>query len=149
VPVAVYGGMKFSGLAAGATHNCAIGFNQYAYCWGSNFLGGLGSNANSVERIPTPASSLTSFTALTAGDFSSCGLTSTGEAVCWGGIGGAGHIMITVPGGNTFSRIELGGSQACGRRSDARIACWGANGGMLGDGTTADRITPVLVWGQQ
>jgi len=43
-------------------------------------------------------------------------------------------------------RIAAGNSHACVLRSDGRVHCWGYNQyGQLGDGTQADRRTPVLV----
>jgi len=44
------------------------------------------------------------------------------------------------------ARLALGGAHSCVVGSDGNVRCWGANAsGQLGDGTTTDRRTPVLV----
>jgi alpha-tubulin suppressor-like RCC1 family protein len=43
-------------------------------------------------------------------------------------------------------QITAGGSHTCALRADRTVVCFGDNqGGQLGDGTTTDRATPVLV----
>lgn len=47
-----------------------------------------------------------------------------------------------------FYQISAGGVQTCGVTTDNRAYCWGDNVlGALGDGTTANRLTPVAVAG--
>jgi alpha-tubulin suppressor-like RCC1 family protein len=42
--------------------------------------------------------------------------------------------------------IAVGDGYACAVRADARVACWGANlQGQLGDGTSDDRASPVVI----
>ena len=43
--------------------------------------------------------------------------------------------------------IALGGDYSCALLTDGTMKCWGLNGdyGILGDGTTTDRTTPVEV----
>jgi alpha-tubulin suppressor-like RCC1 family protein len=42
--------------------------------------------------------------------------------------------------------ITAGGYQTCATRSDTTVACWGYDyDGQLGDGTIANRTTPVAV----
>jgi alpha-tubulin suppressor-like RCC1 family protein len=41
-PVAVAGGLQFAQLSAGAGHACGVTTSNLAYCWGGNFVGGLG-----------------------------------------------------------------------------------------------------------
>jgi alpha-tubulin suppressor-like RCC1 family protein len=44
--------------------------------------------------------------------------------------------------------VSAGGVHTCAVMQDTRVACWGENGfGQLGDGTTNDRTTPMLVPG--
>ena len=46
------------------------------------------------------------------------------------------------------TEIALGGSHSCALLTGGAIKCWGLNdSGQLGDGTTADRTTPVDVSG--
>ncbi len=53
---------------------------------------------------------------------------------------------MVVTGLTNATQITLGGAFVCARKSDGTVACWGSNGrGQLGDGTTTNRATPVLV----
>lgn len=50
--------------------------------------------------------------------------------------------------GVTFAAVTAGGSHSCGLATDGTAYCWGANDhAQLGDGTTIQRTTPVLVAG--
>ena len=57
---------------------------------------------------------------------------------------------LPVSGGLTFtSEIAAGISHTCGVTTSGTVYCWGGNYyGQLGDRTTTDRLTPVLVLGQ-
>jgi alpha-tubulin suppressor-like RCC1 family protein len=47
-----------------------------------------------------------------------------------------------------FYQVSGGSVHTCGVTTDNRVYCWGANDyGQLGDGTTAQRLTPVAVAG--
>jgi alpha-tubulin suppressor-like RCC1 family protein len=84
-----------------------------------------------------------------------CGLTSTGEAWCWGfgdngqlgtGDGALRPVPTRVAGGLRFRQISAGGFYICGVTTENRLWCWGANfNGGLGDGTTERRFLPVPV----
>ena len=95
------------------------------------------------------------FTALTAGQFHTCGLTGTGAAYCWGQGGalgdGTGQQRLTpvaVQGGFVFTALTAGWFHTCGLTSAGAAYCWGQNtDGRLGDGTTTYRLAPVAVQG--
>lgn len=124
VPVAVAGGLSFSSIAANdgnsvLNHACGVTTVGDAYCWGNNDNGQLG--AVSTETC-TFSSSL----------FVDCSTA-----------------PVAVTGGLSFTQVDVGGAgepHSCGTTTDGDVYCWGANGsGQLGDGTTTDRSTPVLV----
>jgi alpha-tubulin suppressor-like RCC1 family protein len=47
-----------------------------------------------------------------------------------------------------FQQVSSGGVQTCGVSTENRVYCWGYNVfGMVGDGTTTDRLTPTPVAG--
>jgi hypothetical protein len=48
-------------------------------------------------------------------------------------------------GGLTFAAVTAGYSHACGVTTAGPAYCWGSNEGALGDGTTTERLSPVLV----
>ena len=100
------------------------------------------------------------FTTLAAGGRNTCGITTAGEAYCWGDneYGQIGNGKRTgkqkpqrhptkVHGGLTFSAMALGGRFACGLTSEGAAYCWGYNfDGQVGDGTTkGEKFAPVAV----
>lgn len=84
-PVAVQGGIDFRTIRAGFDHTCGVSFNDIAYCWGSNRNGELGVGPQVPSSlVPLPvAGGLKFATVEVARDFT-CGLTTDGEAYCWG-----------------------------------------------------------------
>jgi len=99
-----------------------------------------------------------SFTAVFAGGFHTCGITTTKLAYCWGSnaFGQLGDGTVTrrttpvdVAGGRHFSGLSAGFSHTCAVTTDERAFCWGSNdSGRLGDGTAeVQRLVPVAVVG--
>jgi alpha-tubulin suppressor-like RCC1 family protein len=52
VPVAVSGGLTFSGLAAGRHHTCGVADSAVVYCWGYNQTGQLGRGTFGYSKVP-------------------------------------------------------------------------------------------------
>ena len=87
-----------------------------------------------------------------------CGVTTSGDAYCWGknsfgqlGDGTTTDRLTPTPviGGLTFPAISAGGNHTCGVTPSGDAYCWGDNtSGQLGDGTTTDSSVPVPVSGQ-
>src|SRR5258708_4752059 len=127
-----------------------------AYCWGGNFFGELGDGTTTNRSTPTLVLGGVSFVAVSAGSFHTCGVTPAGAAYCWGrnsfgelGDGTTINQLTPVPvlaGGRFFTAVSAGYSYTCGLTAAGDVYCWGHNNsGQLGDGTTTDRLTPVLV----
>jgi len=95
---------------------------------------------------------------VSAGYYSTCGVTTDYRAFCWGdnargelGDGTTTDRLRPVPvaGGRQFRQVEVTFQHTCGvSYPDHRAYCWGDNAeGQLGDGTRTIRLTPVVVTG--
>lgn len=149
---------RFKTVSAGTHHACALNLTGRAFCWGSDTDGQLGDVGliNSTTPIPVSDSTL-QFTAISAGDRHTCGITTNGNAYCWGrgdegqlGNGGNGQRQTPtlVTSGLTFTAISAGDAHTCAVATSGSIYCWGANAaGQLGNGGTTPQNGPVLVSG--
>jgi uncharacterized protein YjdB/alpha-tubulin suppressor-like RCC1 family protein len=104
------------------------------------------SNSITIAGAAPPvaaAPSLLPRKAVAAGAAFTCGITSSGAAVCWGG----DHEGLDAVAGVTgITGLSLGASHACGLGAGGKAYCWGTNkSGQLGDGTVTDHsdATPV------
>jgi alpha-tubulin suppressor-like RCC1 family protein len=120
----------------------------------------LGNGASATEGggarslIPIAVAGGLTFTSLSAGYETMCGLIAGGAAYCWGynfgavGDGTAEHrsTPVAVAGGLTFKSISSGTGYSCGITKSDALYCWGDNvNGELGDGTITSRLSPVAV----
>ncbi len=132
------------------------GLNKYQYSIGTT-SGGTDVQGWTPNATATSVTTSGAFTKISAGAYSSCGLTGAGAAYCWGdntyGQIGDGtttqrNVPTLVSGGLTFSTISAGRYTACGLTTSGAGYCWGENtNGQLGDGTTTQRNVPTLVSG--
>ena len=88
-PVAVPGlGSGVTALAAGGLHTCALTTAGAVQCWGYNDYGQLGDGSATHRNTPVAVQGLGSgVTALAAGAYHTCALTTAGAAQCWGNNG--------------------------------------------------------------
>ncbi len=152
-PVLVQGG-PFILVSAGSSHTCALTAAGVpnTYCWGRNFFGQLGDGTTTDHSTPAAIDRGLSFVLVSAGGDQSCGLTTDGDAYCWGTNGaGLGDGTTTssaspvpVSGGLSFLSLSVGGNHICGVTTGGAVHCWGENFlSQLGDGTSTDRPTPI------
>jgi alpha-tubulin suppressor-like RCC1 family protein len=96
VPVRADTDERFTAIAAGGLHTCALTSDGAAYCWGDNAFGQLG-NRGLHGRVPGPVSGGLTFTSIATGSAHTCAVTPDGAVYCWGdnlllqiGTGGVG-----------------------------------------------------------
>ena len=163
VPVQVFGNRIdwTNAISAGERHTCARRTTGRLYCWGDDGNGQVGNGGLPAEH-DTPQQvfgNLTTWTAVSAGDFHTCARRSTGRLYCWGSDDPNGTLgnnatlasqgtPVQVFGNRTdWAAVSAGGDHTCARRTSGRIFCWGAdNFGQVGNGAaTGIRPTPTAV----
>ena len=149
-------------IDAGYAHACVILSNLSAMCWGTNAWDNLGINSNSLSATPAHVSVIPSgrtIIDITAGHTHTCALLDNASVYCWGdnqrGQIGVGYTSSSIANGayaqldgKQVSVLEAGRDSTCVAFTGGGASCWGKNrDGMLGDGTTIDRSSPVEVLG--
>jgi len=165
-PVLVDGGHSFTQLAAGIRHTCALDTSGDAHCWGFGLGGQLGDGLRANSREPVAVAGGLQFTTLSSSGASgaTCGLTSVGDAWCWGinsrGSLGNGSesdgapVPAPVSTSLKFVSFSINQFNACAVSTARDALCWGNNwygqlgvGSAGGDGGIADSYVPVAVLG--
>jgi len=159
-PVLAANGLQLQSVEAGPAYSCGIAMSGAAYCWGVNGAGQTGdgtqiSYGNTFRHTPAPVAGNLTFATLSLGYAFACGLTTTGNAYCWGSNGGKlgdgttadASAPRAVAGGHTFSQLSSGSGHSCAVTMQHDVYCWGSNGyGQLGaPGGTAR--SPILAGG--
>ena len=148
---------RFTSVAAGTSHTCAVAGGQ-VMCWGGNRFGQVGDGSTEGRTAPVAVEGLPGPTTLiAAGAVHTCALVSDGSAYCWGqnlhgqlgdGSTESRSTPSAVGGSLRFESIHAGGAVTCGFTASGAQYCWGLNqGGQLGDGTRASRSLPTRVGG--
>ncbi len=153
-------------VSAGASHSLALCSDGTVTAWGNNGSGQLGNNSQATySNVPVPVTQSGVITgkkvvSVAAGGAHSLALCSDGTVTAWGynGFGELGNnnttnrsapVLVTQSGvfsGKTVVSIAAGYYHNLALCSDGTVAAWGYNGdGELGNNSTTNRITPVLV----
>lgn len=152
-------------LAVGGFHSCYVTMLGGVQCWGNNAFGELGDGTTSDSPVPVYVSGFVSGVQAAAtpgyvGDFT-CLLTAGSGVKCWGdntygelGDGTGLNSLVPVDVAGLSSGVSAitagggGGGHACALTDTGSVSCWGYNAsGQLGDGSTANRLSPVPVSG--
>lgn len=150
---AAFEGARYVDLCSTGANVCALSDTGAVRCTGRGLLG---DGAIHSEPATVSVAGVTDGAQLACNNSNSCVLRSSGEVSCWGlnanGEAGDGStVMRTAPvrvaGLGAAAQVGVGASHACARlRDTGDVWCWGGNSeGQLGDGSTASRLSPVLV----
>lgn len=144
-------------------YGCAV-VNGGVHCWGANSFGQLG-NGTTTESPTTPVTAIASGSGATDVELrqgSSCAIVSGGLR-CWG-LNNAGQlgdgstttrtspVTIFANGSNVTDIAIVGDWHSAGNATTCAVVngglqCWGYNAnGLVGDGTTTQRNSPVQIF---
>jgi len=148
-------------ISAGAYHNLALKSDGTVWAWGYNYYGELGDGTSTNRLLPVQVTGISNAIAVAAGGFHSIVLKSDGTVWVWGandfGELGDGTAIsrltaVQVPGLTGVTNISAGKEGVAlswfsmAVKQDGTVYAWGLNEvGQLGDGTYAQRLTPVVV----
>lgn len=161
-------------IAAGDSHACALTQAGAVKCWGSNNRGQLGDGSQVDASTPVQVVGLTSgVVRIDVGLETSCAVTITGRALCWGNnqTYGAGSITPDANADGEFDpvlvptevtglstgvvTISISGERTSGTASITHgcavlqygdLVCWGSNSdGQLGSNTVGSVSIPAVV----
>ncbi len=142
VSVAAPAGVRFTKIAAGLGHTCAITDTGSAYCWGFNYYGTIGDGTRGTDRpVPTRVAGIDgqTLTQISAGFTRTCALSSSAVVLCWGSdvypTGGTPEMMdqyltptaVAMPAGVVAANVSVVLSNVCVRGSIMLVYCWGHN----------------------
>jgi alpha-tubulin suppressor-like RCC1 family protein/phosphodiesterase/alkaline phosphatase D-like protein len=172
VPLAVNSSGALAGktvvaISAGPYHNLVLCADGTVAAWGYNNYGQLGTGDTVTRRNPVIVEPLGALAgkrviAVAAGAYHSLALCSDGTVAGWGyndegelGDGSTARRMIPVAtdhggvlAGRKVAMIRSGQYHTLARCTDGTVVSWGYNPrGQLGDGSTANRLSPVEITG--
>ena len=138
-------------------HTCGIDTTGKAWCWGGDAFGqvGDGNDGQANEYAPVAVAGGLTFTHLSAGEYNTCGIDTTGKAWCWGrdnygqvGDGNDGqateYAPVAVAGGLTFTHLSAGEYHICGIDNPAKPGAGATT--TTGRSATATQPTSTPPW---
>jgi alpha-tubulin suppressor-like RCC1 family protein len=151
-PVQLPGLSQIVGISGSSFHALAVRSDGTVWAWGNNGAGQLGDGTTASRSSAMQVLGVTGVVAVAAGGDHSLALKSDGSVWAWGsGAAGTGNVTYRsapaqVPGLTGVVAVAAGNSHSLAVKADGSVLAWGWNNwGVLGDGTLADRFSPVLV----
>lgn len=173
VDLSALGGSPVTSIATGMDFSLAVDVTGRLWSWGDNWYGQIGDGTTTTRYTPVEVdlSALAGarVTSVAAGVRHTVALDTTGRLWAWGennlgelGDGSGvfkrltpGPVDMSALGGHKVDAISVGEFFALALDDTGRLWAWGDNrDGMLGDGSTTNRPTPVPVdlsalWGKK
>jgi alpha-tubulin suppressor-like RCC1 family protein len=124
------------------------------WSWGGGYQGGLGTGSTSDTGNPTQIGNNTTWKLISAGYYNGAAIKTDGTLWTWGynyygnlGDGTTANKSSPVQifgGGTNWKEVSNGGNSCAAIKTDGTLWMWGGNStGCLGDGTTANKSSPV------
>lgn len=161
LPLPVSGGLSFRSISASQLNTCALTPGGDAYCWGDRSHGAIGDGIitgtcpigdpwQACAAAPVLVPGGLTFQSLSSGGGYTCGVTTAGQAYCWGwndtgnlGVGSTTSYQTPTPvvGGHTFVSVTtikeiVLQTHTCAITPAGEAYCWGLNSqGQLGTPT--------------
>ncbi|MEM9193824.1 MAG: hypothetical protein AAGF12_31910 [Myxococcota bacterium] len=124
-------------VAVGGNFVCALRGAGELWCWGCNMNGMLARSSFGMGLFSTPEPAATdeTFAQLASGQEHGCGLSTSGQTLCWGlnnsgrtGLGlEEGVTSMPTVVGTDYVALDAESFGACGLTPDGRLDCWGQN----------------------
>ena len=133
-PTLIDGGTLYSSIAKGYDHTCGILTNGNTLkCWGGNSKGELGIGSQDGKSSPTANSDSSSYSAISAGTYQTCGITSSGALKCWGNLMGPSpspsytSTPTSLDSSTQYQSVSVSGTFSCAITTAGILKCWGKN----------------------
>jgi len=145
-------------VSAGYLNTCARLGDGSVRCWGQNNFGQIGDGTTTNRPTPTAVRLPAPALELRVGAAFVCARLMTQAVHCWGyntngalGDGTTANRPTPAPVAGLTDATALAvsnSSHACARQAIGALRCWGYNRlGQVGDGSSVNRLTPVVVPG--
>jgi alpha-tubulin suppressor-like RCC1 family protein len=161
VPVPVVGLDGAIAVSAGKWHTLVLRADSTVWAWGSGIAIGTGDSTSHTAptQVVDANGALSGVVAVSGGDNHSLALKQDGSVWAWGHgafgqMGDGSHLSqdhaVQVPGLSGISAIAAGGEHNLALQTDGGttgvVWAWGRNyNGQLGDGSTTDRLRPIVI----
>ncbi|MCL2502998.1 MAG: cell wall-binding repeat-containing protein [Coriobacteriia bacterium] len=152
---------KWTAVSAGDGYSLGLRDDGTLWAWGVNRTGQLGDGTNTSKNVPTQIGDDTDWEAISAGHSHSLALKEDGSLWAWGfnpwgqlgdGTGGSGtnandkNVPVRIGADYDWTAVSAGDNHSCAIKDDGSLWAWGYNEfGRLGNGTTVNTSTPVLI----